>query len=177
MKKLETKMNLGIVIVSTIIFILFMAIVLPHMNELTEEFAQGLGSIDTGFVYNLDEFASIRDGYGEFGRSEYIRIRWTYDVLWPFVYTFFIGSATLLITKKFKFSYKFVYVILFGMHFDFLENSLATIYMFFYESELTLLVYLLMIASSIKWILIMGSFGLLVVLPILYYLKRKKVIR
>lgn len=166
-----------IAMVATVIFLLFTAIVLPVVATLSTDVIGVSESIDTNFQFNLDHIYSIVDSYGANGRRTYIILRWTFDVIFPFVYTGFLVSITAYFAKKVdcKYNEKVLYIALLAMGFDFLENIFATILMSIYPTTFHIIVYLLITASILKWTIL----GLAFLVPILLvgylgYQKRQK---
>ena len=76
-----------IVLLTLIIFVAFTALVLPGQSAEADKFGEDVGSVDTSMYYTPDNLFEIAEAYGEAGRTAYIRARWTFDVLWPLVYT------------------------------------------------------------------------------------------
>lgn len=150
-----------IVLLSLAIFLVFTAVVLPYQASKTEAYAGEVGSVDLKLFYTPDEVYQIAEAYGEDGRSLYVKARLTFDVIWPFVYAFFLSTAISYIVQRvldedswWQFSNL---VPLCGLLFDYMENISITVVMLKYPIRLTWLAGMTAIFTGLKWILI--SFG------------------
>ena len=54
----------------------------------TEIYAEEVGTPDLSLYYSPNELYRMADAYGVSGRAEYIRVRFTFDLIWPLIYTF-----------------------------------------------------------------------------------------
>ena len=174
-------------IIFSIIFVIFIIVVLPYFANLTESKTNSSFSPDTGFFYSAEIFYDNMEIYGQTGRDFYILMRWTFDLIWPLVYTlFFISIITNLTTKmkKEKRIY-FLSVPIIAVIFDLLENISASINVGIFPNQSIFLLRLLQIFSLFKWIFIFLT--LLVIIyslfiffrrnpsPLKYRLKRTQV--
>lgn len=73
--------------------LLFTFFALPGQNELIQKYSQGSGSPDTSLCYNATEIYHMAELYGAEGRAAYLRARWTFDLVFPVVFTLFLASA------------------------------------------------------------------------------------
>ncbi len=166
-KLLDRKTNWILVLTATVIFALFIAVVLPRVSAYTEEAVGGKGSPDTDMMYTGQDLYEIAESYGEDGRSTYILLRWTFDVVWPLVYTFFILSMIIWIGKfvTYKWVHSIYYLPILAMLFDYLENILVTIVMISFPKKLIGLGQVASYASMTKWVVLSLAFiGIVVVL-------------
>ncbi|NIV29382.1 MAG: hypothetical protein GWN58_07700, partial [Anaerolineae bacterium] len=76
-----------------LIFLLFSALVLPQQATKAEEETGSSDSPDTSFFYSPSDLYRMAESYGEQGRQAYIRARFTFDLVWPLVYTFFLTTS------------------------------------------------------------------------------------
>jgi len=76
---------------TTVVFILFTALVLPRQAAEAESISSGAGSPDTSFWYTPDDLYRMVEAYGPAGRQAYLWARWTFDLVWPLVYTAFLS--------------------------------------------------------------------------------------
>jgi hypothetical protein len=76
-----------------IIFLLFSALVLPQQATVAEQETGSADSPDTSLFYSPADLYRMAEAYGEGGRRAYIRARFTFDLIWPLVYTFFLVTA------------------------------------------------------------------------------------
>jgi hypothetical protein len=156
-------------LLSTLIFVLFIIVVLPQQSNLATSY--GLKeSVDTSWFYNAKELYRIAESYGSIGRQFYIYQRWTFDLIWPFVYFSFIFSLSALLYKSIGLSktnrwiLSFIYL---GIVFDFLENTMVTLVMIRYPSSTFIIADFAGTATSLKWIFIGLGFLILILLSIL----------
>jgi len=94
------KITLLVFIVAALIFTGFIIFVLPAVSATTKEITGSSLSPDTSFFYSVEKLYQIAEEYGEAGRQYYINSRFTFDVIWPIVYGFFLISALSLTFKK-----------------------------------------------------------------------------
>ena len=163
------------VIIFAVIFVLFMIIVLPKMAQLTTDTIGISESPDTSLSLDKDGFYELLDNYGKEGRAFYIKVRWTFDVVWPVVYGLFLVSSMAFLSIGIKQRKILVLLPVLAVIFDFLENIFATITMYIYPTTYDLLFYLLKLSSLIKWGTLSIAFVCLIILVfrrILMYFKR-----
>lgn len=148
-----------------VIFLLFTALVLPGQSAAAEKVAGDAGSPDTSFYYSADQLYQMAEAYGAEGRSAYIRARFTFDLVWPLVYTVFLVTAiSWLYGRAFPPDSRWQLanlVPLVGALFDYLENVSTSLVMGFYPDQLTVVAALAPVFTSLKWIFLGGSFALL----------------
>jgi hypothetical protein len=118
--------------------------------------------------------------YGEEGRRAYVLMRFTFDLIYPFVYLFFLVA---IITKLLSFLPKtsrfrcFNIIPLFAVLFDFAENILAAVVIGMYPQKIMLAASIAPYATMLKWMFIGVSFVLIAVfgaLRIIKYFTQKK---
>ncbi|MGD7044411.1 hypothetical protein [Jeotgalibacillus proteolyticus] len=162
---LYKKVNLIILLLGIGIFAFFIAVVLPAESERSEETSGSSRSPDTGFLYSSQELYSIADEYGDEGRTAYIRSRFTFDIIWPLVYTFFLTAAiTFFMRPVSSVGLKTLNLLpTAGMLFDFLENMAASLVMYRFPSSTPIVAQITPIFTLIKWLCIYASFGLLLI--------------
>jgi hypothetical protein len=160
------RINWKVVIISAILFVLFIAVVLPNVSAYTEEVVGGLGSPDTSFFYSGADLYRIAESYGEDGRSNYVLLRWTFDVVWPLVYLFFLFSLSVQLSKSFKSKWlnHIHWIPILATVFDFLENILITIVMVIFPVKILWLGNIAAMSTLAKWVLLYASFALISVL-------------
>lgn len=141
---------------STVIFVLFTLLVLPRVSAYTAITLGGAGYPDTTLLYTGKELYNIAERYGPEGRRLYVQIRWTFDLVWPLVYSVFFTTLVISLTNDITHNIvRKLYIIpLLALVFDFTENSFATLVMLTYPKELIFLGTLTSYVSLIKWLLI-----------------------
>jgi hypothetical protein len=152
---------LGVVI----LFILFMALVLPGQAARSEAQTGGVGSPDTSFFYSAQDLYAFAEAYGEQGRQAYVRARWTFDLVFPLVYGFTL-AITISWINRWAFPkdtgwQKANLLPLLGVVFDFLENASTSIVMLRYPARIDVVAWLAPVFTLLKWTFITGSFGVL----------------
>lgn len=154
-----------IFLIALLIFIIFLAVVLPWESERSGARLGFEKTPDTSFIYNQADLYEMAEAYGEEGRSYYIRSRFTFDIIWPLVYFFFLWTGTTLVLKRFssRLIRGLLLLPLFGTIFDFLENSGASLVMYNYPAETILIDQLTPVFTFLKWIFIYISFIVLLV--------------
>jgi len=157
-----------ITLICLAIFLLFTAFVLPTQAEEADVYSGDVGSPDMSFYYSADDLYQFAEAYGSQGRSDYIRARLTFDVVFPLVYLIFLTTAISWATQKSgkmgRFWERLNLVPVFGLLFDYLENSAAAVVMARYPDLTSVLPTLAGIFTATKWIFVGGSFVILVLL-------------
>ncbi len=77
--------------VVTLLFFVFI-LLLPKISEYTTEKTGISEAPDISFFYTSDDLYDLAARYGENGRQTYIVMRWTFDLVWPIVYTAFLTA-------------------------------------------------------------------------------------
>lgn len=115
--------------------------------------------------YSAKELYQMAEAYGAEGRSAYIRARFTFDLVWPLVYTAFLVTAiSWVFGKTFRSDSRWQLanlLPLLGALFDYLENVSTSLVMGRYPDQTAVVAALAPIFTSLKWILLAGSFVLL----------------
>jgi hypothetical protein len=154
-----------VTLVALLVFLLFTALVLPGQAAASPAGADW--TPDLSFFYTADELYRLAEAYGEQGRAAYIEQRFTFDLVWPVVYTAFLVTAIgWLFRRAFAPGSPWQFANLapvLGMIFDYLENISASLVMARYPAETPLVDGLAPIFTAVKWLLLGGSFGLLLI--------------
>jgi len=152
-------------LLALVVFVVFTALVLPAQASQAEAVSGGAGSPDTSLFYSAADLYRMAEAYGQPGRQAYLRARWTFDVIWPLVYTAFLITATSwLLAKVFSpaSAWRLLNLLpLAAMLFDFLENSSASLVMARYPQLTPGVDLLAPLFTLVKWLLVATSFGLL----------------
>jgi hypothetical protein len=158
----------GWVSLSTLIlFILFIAFVLPREASTAKVDTGNDRSPDMSLFYSANDLYEIAQAYGEQGRVAYIKARFTFDLIWPLVYMVFLTT-----TISWVYHHKFKpgsywqlanLVPVFGMLFDYLENIATSTVMARYPTPTIVVDQLAPIFTLLKWVFIGGSFILLLI--------------
>jgi len=171
--------TLPVLIAALVLFILFMILVLPNMAGQLTDMTGVAVSPDTSFIYSAKDLYAMAEAYGEEGRAYYICSRFTFDLIWPAVYLFFLMAT---ITYLFRFlspenPLRLVNLLPFaGAFFDLLENSAASLVIYRYPLTSSFAAWLAPVFTFFKWIFIGLSFFALILglgLALLRYYKNK----
>lgn len=147
-----------------VIFLLFTAIVLPDQAAKAELSSGSDESPDTSFFYTAKDLYRMAEDYGEEGRSAYIRARFTFDVIWPLVYTAFLITAAGWLARRLAAGTRWETLNLLplaGMLFDFMENSAASLVFARFPATTPVIDVLTPFFTMLKWIFLGLSFALL----------------
>ena len=157
------KISSGWLVLSTIlIMFLFMSLVLP--NQAKKSLKQTGSSIapDTSFFYTPDDLFQIAEEYGPDGRLAYIKARWSFDLIFPLVYTAFLAIGISWLSMKlgsWDERWKIANLVpMLGGVFDYLENGAASIYMAAFPKQIPGLAWAASTFTLLKWVLICLAF-------------------
>jgi len=159
---LKRKSTGWVTLIALIIFLLFMAIVLPGQSSRAEAVSGEAGSPDLSFYYPADKLYSMAEAYGPDGRLEFVRVRFTFDLFFPLIYTFFlVTSISWLFSRTFGNESPWQLANLapmIGMLLDFLENTCTSIVMLRYPDATQVIASLASFFTMGKWIFVVASF-------------------
>ena len=148
-----------------VIFLLFTSLILPGQAKKAEAYTGSAGSPDASFFYSKADLYQMAEAYGENGRAAYIQARWSFDVIWPLVYLFFLATSlswTLARAVSEDSRWRLLNLFpAFGWLFDLLENSAASVVMARYPQVTPGIDSLTPILTLIKWFFVNGSFVIL----------------
>ena len=147
------------------IFVLFTALVLPQQSSQSEGVTEAVGTPDLSFYYSTDELYDMAAAYGEDGRVDYIRARFTFDIIWPVVYGIFLVTSISWFTsrgfKETSIFQKANLIPVLAVLFDFLENLSTSLVLYRYPSKTIVIDSLAPVFTTVKWLFVGGSFLLL----------------
>jgi len=158
----------GWVVLGTLaVFVLFTALVLPGQAAQAERASGGAGSPDTSLLYTPGQLYAMAERYGPAGRAAYIRARFTFDLVWPLVYTAFLTAGVAWAFGRVRppasrWQCASLVPIL-AMGFDFLENLSTALVMARYPARTPVVDVLAPAFTLFKWVFVGCSFALLVV--------------
>lgn len=149
-----------------VIFLLFGMLVLPGQSARARLESGDAGSPDTTLLYSTSTLYRMAEAYGEQGRRAYVRARFTFDLVWPVVYTVFLTTAvSWLLGRSLPAGSRWRLANitpLLGAAFDYLENISASLVMLRYPNSTPIVDALAPVFTLVKWALVGGSFVLLV---------------
>jgi len=176
---LHARTNGWIALMGVLAFLLFAALVLPGQSAQVKTYSGDAGSPDMSFVYSPGDLYDMAEAYGEEGRRAYVRARFTFDLAFPLVFTFFLATAiTWLCGRAFKPGSRWRranLVPLLGGLFDYLENLSASLVVARYPARTAVVDWLVPAFTLLKWIFVGCSFLALlagVVLALRKWLRR-----
>jgi hypothetical protein len=148
-----------------LLFLLFSALVLPQQATNAEQETGSTESPDTSFVYSREELYQIAESYGEQGRQAYVRARFTFDLIWPLVYSLFLATAiSWVFGKAFAPDSRWQranLIPLLAALSDYLENLSTSLVMLRYPDQTPVVDALAPVFTALKWSLLGASFILL----------------
>lgn len=159
-------LNLKVLITATVLFILFIFLALPQVAEHSRTILGSDRSPDMSFIYSVEDIYSMAEAYGTEGRMYYIKLRYTFDLVWPMVYLLFLVAYLTIAFRPLdiSMSWKMLNLLPFGaVVFDFMENIAVSIVMYRYPLRSPGIAELASIFTFLKWSLIGASFCALVV--------------
>lgn len=150
-----------------VIFVLFTALVLPAQSSKAVIATNSAGSPDLSFFYSADDLYQMAEAYGQEGRVAYIQARFTFDLIWPLVYMLFLCTGISWVYGK-TFAPDSLWqrmnlVPVLAALFDYFENIATSLVMQQYPDQLPIVAGLAPIFTLGKWMLVGGSFVLLIV--------------
>jgi len=156
--------NVIILLLSVVVFALFITTILPAEAQQSSVETGSNRSPDSSFFYSVDDLYSMAKEYGEEGRAAYIYSRFTFDIIWPLAYTFFLTAALSFLFRPLSSNWRVLNLLpLTAMSLDFLENISASIVMMRYPSSTPFIAQLTPFFTLLKWLCIYASFALLVI--------------
>jgi hypothetical protein len=154
-------------LIALAVFAIFIGVVLPDQARKAERYSADAGSPDTSFFYTPADLYRMAEAYGAEGRAAYVRARFTFDVIWPLVYLFFLAaSISWILNRILPQESRWRLLNLFplaGVIFDYLENVSAALVMGRYPSQTPVAGILAPFFTAAKWIFVNGSFVILVI--------------
>lgn len=164
--KLYQLSNGTITILALVLFVLVVAFVLPAQAQRTEAASGGADSPDTSFIYTSDDLYNMAEAYSADGRAAYIRARFTFDLVFPLSYLFFLATSISWVMKRVVANPASRWRLLnlfpvFGALFDYFENISTSIVMANYPQHTFLVDTLAPVFTLVKWFFVNGSFVIL----------------
>ena len=151
--------------VAVVVFVLFAALVLPGQASPADASSEDVGSPDLSFIYSTTDLYAMAKAYGPEGRLAYIRARFTFDVIWPIVYTAFLVTAiSWLLRRGFAEDSPLQRANLtpiLAALFDILENASTSLVMARYPARTPFVDLLATLFTPVKWLFVTASFVML----------------
>ena len=152
------------------LFVFALAVVLPQEASRGAAYYGDGPTPDSSFIYSAAELYEMASAFGAEGRRYYIRSRFTFDVVWPLTYGLFLWSAIAYFGRSLRdgrLRYVVVLPIL-AVLFDFLENTSASVVVFYYPERIPVVPHLVPAWTFSKWVTLGLSFAVLGLLIVRY---------
>ncbi len=161
---------------STVIFFAFTATALPAQARKAETYAAGGPTPDTSLFYSASDLYGWANAFGADGRAEYVQARYTFDLIWPLVYTFLLVAVITWLLGRFlepgqKWR-RLNLVPFLPLLFDYAENLSASIVIARYPATTPFLADLVSVFTTAKWVTLAASFVLLVLVAVVALVRR-----
>ncbi len=173
---LEEKSTGKLTIAGLVLFVLFSVLFLPVQSQQAEAYSQGMGSPDTSLFYTPADLYEMANAYGEEGRIAYINARFSFDIAFPILYTFFLTTAISWFSKRVltqQIGLRSGNVLpLYAFVFDILENISTSMVFKNFPEQSRFWASLAPFCTLVKWIYVAASFVLLLGLVIGYIIQR-----
>ncbi len=151
-----------LMIASLALMIGFMVFVLPDQARKSAMETGSERSPDTSFYYTPDDLYQMAEEYGETGRKAYIHARWTFDLVFPLVYTSFLAIGISWFIQRLPGwgeIWKWANLVpLLGGIIDLLENTAASLAFSTFPNRLHAALVSASVLTPIKWVLVSASF-------------------
>ena len=166
LKKLSTWLlrtsSTWMMIASLLLMIGFMIFVLPAQAADSAQESGSERSPDTSFFYTPQDLYQMAEEFGTEGRLAYNQTRWTFDLIFPLVYTTFLAVGISWFVQRLTgwaeiWNLTNLLPILGGI-FDLLENSATTYTMFSFPVRSQIALVSASLFTPIKWVLVCASF-------------------
>jgi hypothetical protein len=149
------------------VFVAFSAWVLPQQAARAAEAAGGAGTPDMSLFYSPGDLYRWAEAYGASGRQAYVRARFTFDLVFPLVYLFFLATATSWVSGRVfppdSLWQRANLAPLLGTLFDYSENVSAALVMVRYPERTPVVDLLAPAFTALKWLALGASFVFLAV--------------
>ena len=169
--------NGWIAALATLIFFVFSATWLPSQGKAAEVYTNGFPSPDTSFsYYTAIDLQTWFAGYGAVGRADYAQARYTFDLAWPLVYTFFLVAVLSWLLPNVTVPtsrWRLINVVpLLALACDYVENIMGGILASSFPTSNPLLANTMAFFTLTKWVFITVAFVAVAVTGILALIKR-----
>jgi len=155
----------SITLTALAIFLIFSVVALPRQSAAADAYSGSSGSPDLSLFYSPNDIYQMAEQYGSAGRDAYVRARFSFDLVFPIIYTLFLATAISLIFGTITPEASPWRILnlapIMGMLFDFLENITASIVISRYPALSPNSANFAPVFTFLKWAFISGSFLIL----------------
>jgi hypothetical protein len=159
------------------LFFLFIIFILPGQSASAKKYSGDAGSPDLSLFYSSSDIYKMAEQFGDAGRRAYVQARFSFDLIFPIVYGFFlITSISWLFGKLTNDTSRLQMLNLIpaaGVLFDFFENISASIVINRFPESSPIFAAFTPFFTFIKWAFVGGSFFILLITGLVYVLKKK----
>lgn len=170
--------NTRITLAALVIFLIFSAVVLPGQSAAAAAYSGSSGSPDLSLFYSSNDLYHMAEQYGPVGRGAYMHARFSFDLVFPIIYTLFLATAISwilsIITPETSPWLMLNLAPIMGMLFDFFENTAASIVISRYPALSPIPANLAPVFTFLKWVFVGGSFIILFISGLASLFARKK---
>ena len=161
-------------VLALVIFLFFLFQVLPAEVQRSQQYFGDSTVPDTSLIYSGEDLYQMAGDFGQAGRAYYVRSRFTFDVVWPMAYGFFLWAATAYFGRPLRNGVGRYTILLpfMGVFLDLLENTGASLVMRVYPDRIPLLLAVVPLFTLSKWLVIGASFASIVVLAVACVFRR-----
>ena len=157
--------NASITLVALVIFLIFSVVVLPGQSAAAAAYSGSSGSPDLSLFYSPNDLYQMAEQYGSAGRDAYVHARFSFDLVFPIIYTLFLATAISWILGTITPEASTWRILnlapIPGMLFDFLENITASIVISRYPALSPISANLAPVFTFLKWVFVGSSFLIL----------------
>jgi hypothetical protein len=166
-----------VTMLALVLFLLFVIFVLPGQSAAAKGYSGEAGSPDLSLFYSSNDIYHMAEQFGEIGRRAYVQARFSFDLIFPIVYGFFLITSNSWLLEKLTHAQSYLRILniapVFGIFFDFLENISASIVISRFPMNSHVFANLAPFFTFTKWVFVGGSFGLLLIMGLIYLFKKK----
>lgn len=168
----------SITLAAFVVFLIFSAVALPSQSAAADAYSGSSGSPDLSLFYSPKDLYQMAEQYGSAGRDAYVHARFSFDLVFPIIYTLFLATAISLIfgtiTPEASPWRMLNLAPIMGMLFDFFENTAASIVISRYPGLSPIPANLAPVFTFLKWVFVGGSFIILFISGLASLFARKK---
>ena len=155
----------SVALAALITFLIFSAIFLPGQSAAAAVYSGSSGLPDLSLFYSSNDLYHMAEQYGSTGRDAYVHARFSFDLIFPIIYTLFLITAISWILRTITLessSWRNLNLVpILGMLFDFLENITASIVVNRYPVLSPISANLAPTFTFLKWAFVGSSFLIL----------------
>ena len=83
----------NITLTALVIFLIFSTAVLPKQSAAVDIYSGNTGSPDLSLFYTSRNLYQMAEQYGSAGRGAYVHARFSFDLIFPLIFTFFLVTS------------------------------------------------------------------------------------